>query len=365
MREPPSETPNARAMGGTPAILHRLIMVLGAIATGIAILPNAPLRASGRIAQTLPLADPNYVTWYTLPPASPWPTPISSAYVGIGGALGAANVYNTATNGHGSPGTGLLAVATACFFLCYGAPGVASDNVVAAGTDVSASNSFMTLGAPDDCGGSTPPLCPGGISDQVFALEGYASPTATPTVLIAVDKNANFAVFNDIYAGSAVIAGAGHGTPAPVPSLVPGSLVSFTGNGKDSGAGEILLGSMANSAKCDYDETYSDTLTCNQPLVISSGGVRPNGASGGYAPEALPLGATEQDPKILTGTCSVTVPFTSCTFPNSFAFGDTNFNCVITSQSSTPASSSYTKASSSRIVIYTGQSAVFSYMCTE
>lgn len=310
-----------------------------------------------------PADPPSYVTWYT-PVPSPWPTPISGAYVGIGGALGAGNMYNTATNGVGVSGTGMLGTGE-CFFLCYGGPGVASSNVLSVGTDVSSSYSFMTLGAPDDCQQTIAPLCPGGIADKVFSIESYASATATPTVLVAIDASANLAVFNGIYVGQAVIAGAPAGTPGPLPATTAGSLVSFTGNGKHLGAGELLLGSSANYVKCDYDETNESVLTCNQRFIISSGGIQPNGASGGYAPEALPLGTAETHPQIMTGTCSVTVPFATCTFPSSFQFPDTGYNCTISAQGTSAAASSYSKSSKTVIVIYSNQSATFSYTCME
>jgi hypothetical protein len=343
---------------------------------------NAVVDLASSSATAIPVASPadppSYVTWY-YPTPTPWPTPITGAYVGIGGALGAGNVYNTATNGFGVSGTGMLATG-ACFFLCYGAPGVASANVLAMGNDVNVlTKSFTTLGAPDDCTTSTPPLCPAGVGDQVFAIDYYASAHSTPAVFLAIDPHANFAISNNIYAGAAVVAGAGLGNPVPSPN--PGSLVSFTG----AGLGEILLGSAGpgNHVKCDFGETNLNVLTCNQPLVVSNGstsaglngsgvvwamgGVQPHstsaGGSGGYAPEAFPLGVATAHPQILTGTCSVTTPSTMCSFLGGRAFADTTYNCTISAQGTTGIAASYNKTSSSAITIYTSASASFSYTC--
>jgi hypothetical protein len=317
-----------------------------------AVVAAAPGRAS-LPAPLLAQLSPNYVTWYNT--ASPWPSPITSAYVGVGGALGAGNLYNTATNGFGTPGTGVLGT-NECAFLCYGAPGVASSNVLAVGNDVSSPNpySFTTLGAPDDC---STRRCPGGISDQVFSIESYASPTSVPTVVVAIDAMANFATFSNIYAGAAVIAGAG--TSNPVPSPEPGSLVSYTG----ASTGDILLGSSANYVKCDYGETTFGALTCNRPFVISGGGLRPNGSSGGYAPEAFPDGAATPNPQILNGSCAVTTPSTMCTFPHSRTFSGTSYDCTISAQGATALAASYLKNSGTQITIYSGTSATFSYSC--
>jgi hypothetical protein len=325
--------------------------------------------------------DPNYVTWYNQP--SPWPTPITGAYVGIGGALGAGNIYNTATNGFGSAGTGMLGTGL-CAFLCYGAPGTASSNVLAVGNDVSAlgGGSFTTIGAPDDCTTSSAPICPGGIHDQAFSVEYYANPLATPAVYLAIDNAANFAAGQGIYAVAAVIAGATGSPGAPSPNA--GSLVSHTG----SGQGDILLGAAGsgNYVKCDFGETQLSTLTCNEPLVIGSGatsaglngsgivwsmgGVQPHststGGSGGFAPEAFPLGAATAHPQVLTGTCSVTSLSHGCPFTGSFSgFPDTNYNCTVTAQGSTAVSDSYVKTSTTEISIYSSASATFSYTCIE
>jgi hypothetical protein len=335
-------------------MVQRLSIALGTLAVTVSLCLNASAQSP------LPLTDPpssGDVTWYNT--ASPWPSPITSAYVGIGGALGVGNIYNTATNGFGTAGTGLLGTNT-CAFLCYGSPGVASAAVLAVGNDVSSPNpySFTTIGAPDDCNTSSGPPCPGAIKDQIFGIEGYASPTATPTVLVSIDLNANFAVFDNVYAGAAVIAGAGTGNPVPSPSA--GSLVSYTG----TGSGDVLLGSAGtgNYVKCDYGETNPQALTCNQPLVVSSGGVQPNGATGGYAPEAFPLGVATAHPQILTGSCAVTAPNTGCTFPGGF-FSDTTYNCTINAQGTTSVADSYVKTSASEITIYSATSATFSYMC--
>jgi hypothetical protein len=318
----------------------------------------------------------NYVTWYNTP--SPWPSPITSAYVGIGGALGAGNIYNTATNGHGTAGTDILGTGL-CAFLCYGARGVASSNVLAVGNDVSSPspNSFTTLGAPDDCTTSSAPFCPGGITDEVFAIEYYASSSSTPVVYVAIDRHANFAVASGLYAGAAIVAGASVTSPEPSPS--PGSLVSNTSTAMVANTGDVLLGSVTSYVKCDYGETLAATLSCNKPFVVGSGatsaginttgivwatgGVQPNGTSGAYAPEALPEGANAVHPKIITGNCSVSGGSGMCTFTNGFA--DTSYECTVSAQGTSGAADSYVKMSKSEIVIYSLTSTTFSYMCME
>ena len=329
----------------------------------------SPRGGSDLVAQT----TPNYVTWYTAGPSTP--TPIPGAYVSIAEALGAGNIYNL----NGASGIALL---NNCEFLCYGAPGIASSNAFAVGNDVGA-DTFTTLGAPDDCSTTTAPLCPGGISDKAFSIEGYSSPTATPTVLIAIDQNGNFASSNGMYAGGAVIAGAGTGGVAPSPS--PGSLVSNMTSTTGPTTGDVLLGGASDYAKCDYQETLGSTITCNKALVVAvgtssgginssgtvwaTGGVQPNstsvGGSGGYAPEAFPLGVAAQHPQILTGSCSVTGTSALCVFANGFTFGSTSYNCAISAQGTSATANSYVKTSATSITIYSGAAATFSYTCMQ
>jgi hypothetical protein len=256
--------PRQRGQPALPARVFAAISLLAIIASAL----TGGANAAKPRAMASPADPPSYVTWYYATP-TPTPSPITGAYAAIGGALGAGNLYNTATNGFGTNGTAILNTGQ-CYFICYGSPGTVSKNVLAIGTDLS-TQSFMTLGAPDDCHGpvppfETPPPCPGGVTDNLFALESYPAPSATPTVLIAIDANANFGVFNNIYAGAAVVAGAGVGTPNPVPSPTTGSLVSYTGNGAGTGAGDILLGSATSYVKCDYGETTASDLTCNSPV---------------------------------------------------------------------------------------------------
>jgi hypothetical protein len=237
---------------------------LACIFASIAIMLVGASQTKASTPALLSQLSPMYVTWYYATP-TPTPSPISSAYAAIGGALGAGNVYNTATNGFGTNGTAMINT-TQCYFLCYGSPGLISSNVIAVGNDVSA-NSFTTIGAPDDCTTSTGRLCPAGISDQVLSIESFAAPTATPTVLVAIDPSADFAVYNNIYAGGAVLAGAGRSATSPnpvLPSPSPGSLVSNTG----TGTGDVLLGSSGagNYIKCDFGESKGGDLTCNAPL---------------------------------------------------------------------------------------------------
>ena len=242
--------------------MRRFAVALGTMAMLIAFSAGASAEknrlglSQALVAQATPT---NYVTWYYN--TSPTPTPITGAYASVGGALGGGYVYNT----NGTSGVGMLN-SGACLFICFGAPGVASSSVIAVGNDVNPTmGTFTTLGAPDDCTSSTAPLCPGGVDDKTFAIEGYTSPAATPTVLAAVDENGDFGTYSGFYAGAAVVAGAGIASTAPSPS--PGSLVSHTG----AGTGDILMGSAADYAACDYGETRFQTLTCNKPLVVAVG----------------------------------------------------------------------------------------------
>jgi hypothetical protein len=101
--------------------------------------------------------------------------------------------------------------------------------------------------------------------------------------------------------------------------------------------------------------------------VWAVGGVQPNsasaGGSGGYAPEAFPLGVDAQHPQILTGSCTVTTPSAACTFPNSFAFGDTSYNCAISALGTTAPADSYARTSMTQITIYSSVNSTFSYTC--
>jgi hypothetical protein len=182
--------------------------------------------------------------------------------------------------------------------------------------------------------------------------------------IVGVDGKGNLGVYNNIIAGAALIAGAGDSTPYPSPSA--GSLVSYTGtNGSGGGEGDVLLGSSGDYAKCDYGETANKVLVCNQQLAVTKG-VQPNSTSGGYAAETFPLGVAEQHPQILSGTCSATGGVSvACTFPNSFEFADTAYNCTITAQGTSPTSVSYAKTSRTQITIYFGATATFSYVCIE
>jgi hypothetical protein len=336
------------------AVIFALVTIVGiTVATGRTSTANANAKPPKVLAQVTPM----YVTWYYATP-TPTPSPITGAYAAIGGALGAGNIYNTATNGFGTNGTGILNTGE-CLFLCYGSPGVLSANVLAMGNDIVSSSSFTTIGAPDDCTASTPPLCPAGVSDNFFSIEYYASATATPSVFVAIDASGDLAVANGIYAGAAVVAGAGDSTPEPSPSA--GSLVSYTG----PATGDVLLGSngAGNYVKCDYGESTPGSLTCSEPFVVSSGGIQPNGSSGGYAPEAFPVGEASPHPRVLTGTCAVTADSTDCTFPNSFHFDGMHYNCTISAQGTSVATDSYVKDSNSKITIYSGTSATFSYTC--
>jgi hypothetical protein len=335
-------------------MLRKIGFLFGALAVVLSVAAsakdNAAKGATSLIAQA-PTPTPTYIFWYPSSP-SPWPSPIPSANAAINAAFGAGNVYNTGAGGFGSSsGIDILGTGS-CNFLCFGARGVASHHVLAYGNDYQTGVSFTTQGAPDDCATS----CPGNVSNQIFSITLQSSPFVNNGYIASLDGGGNFGIYNNIIAGAAVIAGAGDSTPEPSPSA--GSLVSHTGTGK----GDVLLGSHGNYVKCDYGETASDVFTCNQPLAATA--VQPNGTSGGYAPEAFPLGIAASHPQLLSGTCNSTGGMsTLCTFPNSFAFADTTYNCTVTPVGTTAAAVSYAKTSTTQITIYAALTATFSYIC--
>lgn len=207
--------------------------------------------------------------------------------------------------------------------------------------------------------------CPGNIRNQVFGVTVDSAPEPTGGgYVVAVDGSGNFGAAANLYAGGAIVAGAGSGTAEPSPSA--GSLVSHTG----PGTGDILLGSSGtnNYVKCDYGETVAGKVVCNEPLVVINGGVQPDGGTGGFSPEAYPAGDATPHPQILSGSCAVNGSFGDCTFPNSFSFADATYHCSITVQGTTPLSSSYAKNSTSQIAIYNTAVAgtkTYSYICTQ
>jgi hypothetical protein len=349
------------------------------------------LAASGSTPSLLAqiTTPPSYLPWYSAMPTLT-PSPITGAYVGIGGAWGAGNIFNTGAGPDETPGTGMLESGL-CYFACYGAPGTASHHSLAYGNDVDPGNteSYTHNGAPDDCTPTAPPGpasgCPGAIKNQVFSVTvDIVSPTPG-AYFVTLDASGNLGTLKNLYAGAAVIAGAGHGSTAPVPSFTPGSLVSYTGMGK----GDVLLGGTTGFVKCDYGETAIGIFTCNQPLVVSTGltsagfgtpapgtvwatgGVQPSsisaGGSGGYAPEAFPLGIAAPHPQILSGSCTLAGGSGTCTFPNTFHFGDTDYNCTVSAQGTSPLAESYVRTSATTITIHSGSliAATFSYICME
>lgn len=316
-------------------------------------------------------ADPNYVTWYDTP--SPWPSPITSAYVGIGGALGAANIYNSGTSPYDpmqSPGTGALGTGV-CYFICFGAPGTKSHHYLSYGNDVNptgSNKSYTHDGAADDCNFFATPVpyyfCPGGIANQIFAVTVQATPLppAANGNFLAIDGAGNMGLLGNLYSGESIVAGAGVGSPAPIPPRIIGSLVSFVGI--SPARGELLLGSNADAAKCDFGETTSLALSCNQTFVVSAGGIQTNSATAGYIPEAFPGSLPGLHPRILSATCSVSSS-TVCTFPNSFTFHDVFYNCTVSAQGSTPVSAGYSRTSATTITITSSSASTltFSYIC--
>jgi hypothetical protein len=282
-------------------------------------------------------------------------------------------MYNTATNAFlptQAPGTGMLDTGQ-CYFICFGMPGAASHHYLVYGNDLIAEMSFTHHGAAGDCGGTFAP-CPGGIKNTVFGVS--TDPQSDP-FFVAVDKDGNLGVLANLYAAAAITAGAG--STAPSPSA--GSLVSDTGPAE----GDFLLGGAGAGkyVKCDWGETQTSILTCNEPFVVGSGaanaglngsgivwatgGVQPNGTSGGFAPEAFPVGAATAHPQILSGSCTVTGSG-ECMFPNSFSFLDTTYNCTVSAQGTAPLSDGYAKTSDTKITIYASPpstTATFSYIC--
>lgn len=252
--------------------LQRLVIMLGVLIAVVSLYLSASANGSGkssgvsRVALSdLPEDPPSYLPWAT----SVLPIVTPSPYVGIGGAWGAGNIYNTGINAfeYQPPGTGILDTGL-CYFACFGSPGAPSHHYLAYGNDVNTPHpgstgiSYTHHGAADDCPGE----CPGGISNQAFGVTVMVSPLPVTNdgFFVAVDGNGNFGVITNLFAGSTIIAGAGDGSPNPVPSYSQGSLVSYTG----AGQGDVLLGSASNYAKCDYGETTASTLTCNAPLYI-------------------------------------------------------------------------------------------------
>lgn len=283
---------------------------------------TAPIQAGARASihdETLVAqAMASYIPWYLT--SSPWPTPVPSADAAIGGAFGVTNLYNVGASptppGFPIPsGLALLGVAGACYFICYGAPGMPAHHMLAYGNDID-SESYTTQGAPDDCMSR----CPGGISNQVFSVSVQASPSPpNGGFFVAVDGSGNLGVKSNVVAGAAIVAGAGLVNPG-----------------------------LTNG------------------ITSLSGGIRPNGATGGYAPEAFPSGATSVDPKIVSASCTSLAGSTvTCTFPNSFSFSDSSYNCTVTAQGSTPIAVSYVKNSTSQITIHFATGGTFSYICMD
>jgi hypothetical protein len=323
----------------------------------------AALRVPPTIVAQAGTPTPGFIPWYYISP-SPWPTPVASAFAAIGGAFGAAYIYNSGTNplNTASPGSNFINNTTGCYFLCYGTPGQSAHHVLVYGNDVT-STSYTSQGAPDDCDRPMFHHCPGGVFDQVFSITVTASGVPNLGYFAAMDGNADWGVFGNLRAGGAVIAGTGVTMPEPSP-IPSGALVSYGGSGK----GYLLLGSSADYLTCDYGVATAGALTCNKPLIIASpsGGIRPNGSSGGYAPEVFPNGLPTSHPTMVSGSCLVSGP-TLCTFPNSFSFPDTGYNCTATAQGSSQPGSSYVKSNATQITLYsTSVSGItYSYICIE
>lgn len=258
-------------------------------------------------------------------------------------------------------------------------PGIASHHYLAFGNDVDPEGPSISdthMGAADDC--SHPPSCAGGVRNNALSLtvEANPAPPLGPYV-VSIDGDGNLGELGALLASSAVVAGSGPSAPSPT----PGSLVSHTGSGK----GEVLLGSALDYARCDYGETNGGDVTCDKAVILKPGatsaglnaagvawataGIQPHstsvGGSGGYTPEARPMGVATAHPQILSGSCTL-AGHATCAFP-SFAFGDMNYECSVTAQGTTELSDSYVKTSASEITIYTGSaiSVEVSYICID
>lgn len=116
---------------------------------------------------------------------------------------------------------------------------------------------------------------------------------------------------------------------------------TITTDSSSSGLGVTIVRDNSN---------YS--LTLNK-LFSTSGGVQPNGTSGGYASEFFPLGIAAVHPQVVTGSCaSVANAGTVCTFPNSFAFGGTTYQCQFSAEGATPHFFSYDTKTTTTMKVY-------------
>ncbi len=343
--------------------LTAIVIFFNVNARGLGAGAGAQHRAVQTVAQVTAAPTPGFIPWYASSQV-PWPSPLPSADAAIGGAFGAALLYNDIVTAHNVPGLGMLAT-NSCQFICFGAPGVASHHVFAYGSDVDPT-AYTTQGAPDDCtplGAVLDVGCPGDVDSSVFSVTFHGNLPPNGGYFVAVDGKANLGVFRNIIAGSSVIAGAGIGTPEPSPT--PGSLVSHTGTGQ----GELLLGSSADFVTCDYGVSAAGTLRCNKPFVAagftsSSGGMLPNGASGGYAPEAFAGGAATSHPRLVSGSCaSGYSKSVLCTFSNRVSFTGTTYNCTVSATGATPIAVSYEKTTAGSITVHATASGTFSYIC--
>ena len=154
-----------------------------------------------------------------------------------------------------------------------------------------------------------------------------------------------------------------NGGPCCTATQVQASRVQVT----DSGAGIIFYYNSGLTAGNTFTPTEIGGINSASTLW-ATGGVQPNsasaGGSGGYSPEAFPLGVAEQHPKILSGSCSVTAPSTVCTFPNGFMFADTTYNCAVSAEGTGAVADSYTATTDTSITIYSATTSTFSYICT-
>jgi hypothetical protein len=300
-------------------MIKNLAITLAAIAVTMPFFVNATAGGLGKSTKVgegslVAQVAPSYVPWYHT--SSPWPSPVDSADVGIGGALGSAHLYNEPSSGNSS-GLGMLGTGN-CYYICLGTPGSKSHHVLAYGNDVQTpgpmiTGSFTTQGAPDDCG----TFCPGGVANQIFSVSLDTSPLINSGYIIAADGAGNLGVYNNIIAGAAIVAGAGDTNP----SLSSG-------------------------------------------ITSLAGGVRPNGASGGYAPEAFPVGSPTPHPQIMSGTCVGTSSPVLCQFPNTFSFTSaTSYYCTVSALGTTAITSSYARTSASSISVYFSAAGSFSYIC--
>lgn len=190
----------------------------------------------------------------------------------------------------------------------------------------------------------------------------------------------------------------GYKTLGADPGIGAGDVI-FGRNATGSSGGQMFLGGSATYGKLGFNIASANTWTleefysgvaqqanllltqngclesgsayyCNNALNVPgsatlTGGLLPNGSSGGYSPETFPNGAKPAHPRVITGYCAVTAPSTACTFPGSFAFADTSYLCPSLSiEGATPQNApTYDTRATTGITIHVTTTATVDYEC--